>query len=188
MSVSTLTPDKHVSPPLFGREFNGKVAIVSGAFQGIGAAIADNLTALGAIVIRVDIAYAEKREKCYAVDVTNTNDVNKIVDYIEKNHGPIEFAVNAAGILRMGNLLNTPQEDWLNTFAVNTTGAFNFCRAVGQKMARRKKYTVNVLNVFGIYFSIGYQNLIIRILIRNNHTVIMRYSFMRMEHFEVKNS
>ena len=139
MSVSTLTPDKHVSPPLFGREFNGKVAVVSGAFQGIGAAIADNLTALGAIVIRVDIAYTEKREKCYAIDVTNTHDVNQIVNYIEQTYGPIEFAVNAAGILRMGNLLNTPQEDWLNTFAVNTTGAFNFCRAVGQKMATREK-------------------------------------------------
>lgn len=138
MQPSTISPEKKVNMPLFGSEFNGKVAVVTGARQGIGAAIADNLASHGALVIRLDIAYTAQEDKCYALDVTEPNAVNKTINYIEDTYGPISFAVNAAGILRMSGLLNTTDEDWINTFSVNTTGAFNFCRAVGQKMVTRK--------------------------------------------------
>ncbi len=137
MSIQTVNLDKKVNTPLFGNEFSGKVAVVTGAHQGIGAAIADNLTHYGAIVIRLDIAYRTQDLRCYSLDVSNASAVNKMITHIEDTYGPIYFAVNAAGILRMGGLLNITNEDWVNTFNVNTTGAFNFCRAVGRKMVSR---------------------------------------------------
>ena len=138
MSTVTVSPEVNVNKPLFGSEFNGKVAVVTGARQGIGAAIADNLVGHGAIVLRLDIAYAAQEDKCYSLDVTDASAVNTMIKYIEDTYGPISFAVNAAGILRLSELLNTTNEDWINTFSVNTTGAFNFFRAVGQKMVPRK--------------------------------------------------
>lgn len=127
-------------------EFSGKVAVITGAARGIGMAIADALNQAGATVALLDIAFARPEENQFVVDVADSTSVNKTISDVENQFGEIDFLVNVAGILRMGSLLECSDEDWQRTFAVNTTGAFNVCRAVGRRMLPRKRGAIVVVS------------------------------------------
>lgn len=127
-------------------EFSGKVAVVTGAGRGIGKAVADALKKSGATVAALDIAFAAKDANQFTVDVTDGNGVNKTINQVENQLGEIDYLVNVAGILRIGSLLECSDEDWQRTFAVNTTGAFNLCRAVGRRMLPRKRGAIVVVS------------------------------------------
>ncbi len=127
-------------------EFRGKVAVITGAARGIGNAIADALKQAGATVASLDIAFACPGENQFVVDVADSTAVNKTISDVENQFGEIDFLINAAGILRMGSLLECSDEDWQRTFAVNTTGAFNVCRAVGRRMLPRKRGSIVVVS------------------------------------------
>lgn len=134
---------------MYKSEFEGKVALVTGAGRGIGKAVVEQLKSVGAVVAEVDVLFdAEPQGDLsknkngihqYYTDVSSSSAVNKTVGTIESELGEIDYLVNVAGILRMSSLLNCSDEDWQKTFAVNTTGAFNICRAVANKMAPRKR-------------------------------------------------
>lgn len=127
-------------------EFNGKVAVVTGAARGIGKAIANALEKSGARVAALDIAFASDGKNQFSVDVADSGAVNKTISAVEHQLGDIDYLVNAAGILRMGSLLECSDEDWQRTFAVNTTGAFNLCRAVGRRMLPRRRGAIVVVS------------------------------------------
>ena len=128
-------------------EFENKIAIVSGAAQGIGQSVADALLNAGAHVVELDIRFPstglkfDNNRKSYqlGLDVTNSEAVTKAIQAIETTIGPIDYLANVAGILRMGALTETTDTDWSNTFNVNTTGAFNMCRAVARVMIPRQR-------------------------------------------------
>lgn len=121
---------------------NGKLALVTGAGQGIGAAIAQALAATGADVICTDIireraentaqalrdqGYKAKAEQ---LDVTDSAAINTL----EKSMPPLDILVCNAGIVT-----NTPaevmtDEEWDNIIAVNLTGVFRTCRGFGRRM------------------------------------------------------
>jgi len=65
-----------------------------------------------------------------AVDVANADDVDAAVRRAVDRWGPIDAAVNVAGVLRLGTLETTPVEDWQQLFAVNVLGAVNVARSV----------------------------------------------------------
>lgn len=127
-------------------QFKQKIALVTGAAQGIGKAVVDALLAAGARVVALDISFtnttlhltAPNAEYVIGVDVANPAAVNDAIAVIEQQLGPIDFLANVAGILRRGSLLTLSDADWQETFAVNTTGAFNVCRAVAQVMVPRR--------------------------------------------------
>ncbi|MDC3954004.1 2,3-dihydro-2,3-dihydroxybenzoate dehydrogenase [Polyangium jinanense] len=131
-------------------EFEGKIALVTGAAQGIGAAVARALAARGASVAavdsnrdRLDVVAAEIRASggraaSFSADVTDREAVDAAVDQIESELGPIDFLVNVAGVLRVGLVEALRDEDWEQTFAVNARGVFYLCRAVAQRMVPRK--------------------------------------------------
>ncbi|MFJ7244051.1 2,3-dihydro-2,3-dihydroxybenzoate dehydrogenase [Kitasatospora sp. NPDC098652] len=131
-------------------EFAGVVAMVTGAGQGIGAAVARALVAEGAVVAAVDreagplagIAAESEAVRPYALDVSDAQAVDAAVDVMERQLGPIGVLVNVAGVLRPGPVLELSDADWAETFAVNTTGVFHTGRAVGRRMAERGRGAV----------------------------------------------
>lgn len=72
-----------------------------------------------------------------ALDVTDRSAVLDVVAGVESDVGPIGILVNAAGVLTPAPALETDDETWDRTFAVNTTGVFAVCRAVARRMTPR---------------------------------------------------
>ncbi len=128
----------------------GKIAIVSGAAQGIGASIVEALSAQGVTVAALDVnadALAELAQTvaktsanihAYPVDVRSSQAVCDVVAQIEAELGAIDILVNVAGVLRLGSVCDLSLEDWELTFAVNTHGVFYLSQAVAQRMKTRR--------------------------------------------------
>lgn len=126
-----------------------KVALVTGAARGIGAAVARALGESGAVVAAVDRdeelvrETAEKltadglRVHAFTADVSRGDRVESVVEEVEQQLGPVEYLVNAAGVLRLGEARKLTDEDWESTFAVNATGVFLMSRAVVNRMVPR---------------------------------------------------
>lgn len=140
-------------------EFDGRTALVTGAAQGIGAAVAELLAGLGARVAATDRAQdgvdalaarwnrgqtenpeserSAGRLEPYVMDVTQRPSVQRTVARVERELGPVDVLVNVAGILRTGPATELSPEDWAETFAVNTDGVFHVSRTVAPLMAER---------------------------------------------------
>jgi len=128
----------------------GRVAVVTGAAQGIGAEVASNLARRGAVVAAVDrnadgvrrLAARLREERLrvqdWAVDVRDGAAVESMVDRVENDLGPVGVLVNVAGVLRTGPVTELSDEDWAVTFDINTTGVFRLCRAVARRMVARR--------------------------------------------------
>lgn len=126
-----------------------KLALVTGAAGGIGAAVARALAERDMTVAALDREPTRLREtvaKLVAdgldvvglpLDVTSPADVESTVAAVENQHGPVDFLVNAAGVLRLGAARSVTDEDWTATFAVNATGVFLMSRAVVNRMVPR---------------------------------------------------
>ncbi|MFI8456170.1 2,3-dihydro-2,3-dihydroxybenzoate dehydrogenase [Kitasatospora sp. NPDC085464] len=131
-------------------EFSGTVAMVTGAGQGIGAAVVRALVAEGAVVAAVDrragpldaLAAELPAVSPYVLDVSDAQAVDEAVELIERQLGPIATLVNVAGILRTAPVVELTDADWADTFAVNTTGVFHTGRAVARRMAGRGRGAV----------------------------------------------
>ncbi|HEX6352811.1 2,3-dihydro-2,3-dihydroxybenzoate dehydrogenase [Actinophytocola sp.] len=127
----------------------GRVAIVTGAGGGIGAAVALALAARGASVIGVDhdeislrATVTEITDKghsalAYPLDVRDSAAVDHAVDTVERDVGPVGILANVAGVLRLGAVVDLTDDDWSSVFAVNTQGVFYLSRAVARRMVVR---------------------------------------------------
>ena len=109
---------------------DGKVAIVTGGAQGIGAAIAAGLQAEGAIVVVADLSPPEGGIRA---DVASEVDVAAMVEETLARHGRIDVLVNNAGLyasLEMRAFTEIPLEEWNRVLEVNVASMFLTCRAV----------------------------------------------------------
>jgi 2,3-dihydro-2,3-dihydroxybenzoate dehydrogenase len=129
----------------------GKIAVVSGAAQGIGAAVAEALIDRGVTVAALDVLADPLTQAAgrhpgrlhpYPVDLRSGAAVEGAVEMIETDLGPIDMLVNVAGILRMGSVVELSDEDWEATFAVNTHGVFHLSRAVARRMIPRARGSI----------------------------------------------
>lgn len=130
---------------------------MTGAAGGIGSAVVRMLAEQGAAVAAVDLddwRLWETVEKLTAegllvrghpADVAASAEVDAVVEAVEQQLGPIDYLVNAAGVLRLGEVAELTDEEWYLTFAVNANGVFFVSRAVvGRMVARRGGAVVTV--------------------------------------------
>jgi len=129
--------------------FAGRIALVSGAAAGIGAAVTRALLEVGAQVVAIDLdeaglatqgqAFADLAGKFhpYVLDVSDAASVERLVTEVETTLGTIDYLVNVAGVLWLAETLDCTDEQWLRTFEVNTHGVFYLLRAVGRVMRPR---------------------------------------------------
>jgi NAD(P)-dependent dehydrogenase (short-subunit alcohol dehydrogenase family) len=111
------------------RALDGKVAIVTGGAQGIGAAIARGLEAEGATVVVADL---NPPEGAIRADVASEEDVGRLVEEALARHGRIDVLVNNAGLyasLEMRAFTEIPLAEWNRVMEVNVASMFLTCRA-----------------------------------------------------------
>jgi NAD(P)-dependent dehydrogenase (short-subunit alcohol dehydrogenase family) len=117
----------------------GKVAVVTGAAQGIGRAIADGLAVEGARIVVADLESAEEAARSFpagvgiAADVSNEDDVARLVEEAVERCGSIDILVNNAGLyasLEMRPFEQIPLDEWRRVMDVNVASMFLVCRAV----------------------------------------------------------
>lgn len=143
-------------------EFENKIVIITGAAQGIGKAIALAFSREGKTLVLADancrgvedlgaeISKQGTRVLALHVDVSVPNQVKEMVDKTIEKFGKIDILVNNAGILRAAPFLETTEEDWDLTLAVNLKGVFLCSQAVAQRMvARRSGRIINVASNAG---------------------------------------
>lgn len=147
-------------------DLDGKVALVTGAAEGIGRAIALALAANGASVIindlagRGDQAVEEvrrlgRRSLFLAADVSRRDEVEAMVSAAERDFGAIDILVNNAGVNTPGplrrNIHEYDEAEWRRILAVDLDGLFYCCRAVSPRMvARQTGVVINISSVIGL--------------------------------------
>ncbi|WP_344968064.1 2,3-dihydro-2,3-dihydroxybenzoate dehydrogenase [Streptosporangium fragile] len=128
----------------------GTVAVVTGAAQGIGEAVARALCAAGAAVAALDVN-AERVGRvaaelgtavAYPCQVTDSAAVDTVVARVEADLGPIGLLVNVAGVPCPGPAVSVTDEAWARAFAVNAGGVFHLSRAVARRMIPRRSGSI----------------------------------------------
>lgn len=143
-------------------KLSGKVAIVTGAAQGIGRAIALELARKGANVILadIDIQKANKvaidiRKMGYQglaikVDVTNSEEAMKRFEEAIEKFGRVDILVNNAGILQDAFITDIKEEDWDRVIDINLKGVFNCSKVVVSYMLKQKNgKIINIASIGG---------------------------------------
>ena len=138
----------------------GRLALVTGAGRGNGAAIARGLAAAGAEVIATDIdkdgarAIADSivadggKARSFALDVTDEEGCRRLARDLALLVGPIRILVNNAGIFLRGNMFaGDGRERWDQTMAVNVQGPFNVTTAFIDQLKLTKGTIVNVASI-----------------------------------------
>jgi 3-oxoacyl-[acyl-carrier protein] reductase len=132
------------------KRFEGRVAIVTGAAQGIGAAVARRLAAEGAAVAVADLTAERGKETVDAIvkdggravalgaDVARSADVETLVAAVVAEFGKVEILVNNAGITRDNLLFKMTDEDWDSVINVNLRSAFLMSRECQKHFVKQK--------------------------------------------------
>ncbi|WP_414902397.1 2,3-dihydro-2,3-dihydroxybenzoate dehydrogenase [Sphingomonas flavalba] len=123
----------------------GRIAFVTGAAGGIGAAVVQALRAEGARVVASDLeapALSGGDVRGEVLDVADSGAVDALVDRVEREWGAIDLGVNVAGILSTDTVLDMTDGTWRRVFDVNAHGVFHVGRALARYMAPRRRGSI----------------------------------------------
>jgi NAD(P)-dependent dehydrogenase (short-subunit alcohol dehydrogenase family) len=127
--------------------FTGRVALVSGAASGIGAAIADRLSEDGATVVGADIAEMDGGIHC---DVTDAASCAAAVAHATDTHGRLDILANVAGIGFAAAITDVDPDEWRRVIEVNLTGTFLLSQAAVPALMESTGCIVNMGSVAGL--------------------------------------
>ena len=143
-----------------GGRLDGKVALVTGAARGIGAAIARRYAEEGAALLLTDVDEAGARQLAAAIghgsrarahDVSSEAEWQSVAAWAEEAHGRVDVLVNNAGVFLAATLADTTLADFRRVQEVNQVGVFLGMRTVAPAMAGRGSGSiVNVSSVAGL--------------------------------------
>ena len=129
-----------------------RVALVTGARQGMGAEIAGRLARDGYAIAALDVLSCDDvvaeiegaggSIAAYRADVRSWQEVAVAVEAVEADQGPIEALASVAGVWEPVPFLELTPESWHRILDVNLEGSFNVCRLVTERMAARKRGSV----------------------------------------------
>jgi 3-oxoacyl-[acyl-carrier protein] reductase len=154
---------------LFNKDIlNGRVALVTGASRGIGAAIAEGLAAAGATVVgtatssegasRISAALGEGGRGA-VLDIASEESVQALFADIQNAEGAPTIVVNNAGITRDNLLLRMKAEEWEDVLATNLSGAYRVCKASLRGMMKaRYGRIISIASVIGAMGNAGQAN------------------------------
>jgi len=147
-------------------ELSGRVALVTGAGQGIGKAAALALAKAGADTVVTDINEASVKDTAAAIaaagrgvlairaDVGKVDEIDRMVSEAVTRFGKIDVLVNNAGVTRRAYIMDLTEDDWDRIFRVNAKGVF-FClqRVAREMIPRRSGCIINIASIAGKGFA-----------------------------------
>jgi 3-oxoacyl-[acyl-carrier protein] reductase len=153
-------------------QLEGKVAIVTGANQGIGRTIAVNLANAGSDIVAVDLFLNEQTEslcqeiegigrKCLPLkaDVSNEEEVKAFVKEATAQFDHLDILVNNAGITRDNLVMRMKADDWKKVIDVNLSSMFYCSKAVFRPMSKQRSGSIVMISsVIGAMGNIGQAN------------------------------
>jgi 3-oxoacyl-[acyl-carrier protein] reductase len=150
---------------------NGKIALVTGAAQGIGRDIALGLAADGADVAicdvnleaaqktAADIEAKGRKSLALKANVAASADVTAMIDQVVEKFGRIDILVNNAGITRDGLIIRMKDDDWDLVLAINLKGAFLCTKSALKYMTKQRSGTIiNIASIVGAMGNAGQAN------------------------------
>jgi 3-oxoacyl-[acyl-carrier protein] reductase len=152
-------------------KFKDEIAVVTGSTRGIGKEIALAFAKEGATVVilgrKAEVADLVRDElvakgfkaESFGCDVSNSQNVQEIVNKILDKHHRIDILVNNAGITKDNLLLRMSEDDWDEVIRINLRGVFNFTKVVTKLMLKAKKgKIINIASIIGISGNAGQAN------------------------------
>ena len=152
-------------------DLNGKIAIVTGASQGIGETIAVEMAKSGANVFCVarnkdaldstinKIISNGDKASAYSCDISDNEQFNNIVTDIFKEYGSIDILVNNAGITNDTLLMRMSDDQWDSVLNINLKGSFTCTRSVIKYMMKKKSgRIINITSIVGLTGNAGQAN------------------------------
>ena len=150
----------------------GKIALITGAAQGIGKGIALEYAKQGATVAFTVRKHDERSEslvneiaamggtaKAYAADAASFTSASEVVAEVMKDFGRIDILVNNAGITKDGLLMRMTEEQWDMVINTNLKSAFNYIHAVTPIMMKQRSGSIiNMTSIVGISGNAGQAN------------------------------
>jgi len=152
-------------------DLSGKVALVTGASRGIGCSIAKTLAQNGAHVVCVsrnvsdvqsvadEITAAGGTAAAVACDISDSDNVTKLVKETVGTHNHLDILVNNAGVTRDNLLMRMSEDDWNTVLNINLKAAFIAIKAAARTMIKQRKgRIINISSVVGLMGNAGQVN------------------------------